>query len=123
MDNNNDDTLKPKELAQLLDVSPSWLKHNRRSNNPLPSRKWGYRTYFYVVQDILHWFGLKGKNIILKFYSTKSMAKRIGMSVRWLKANRAGDDPIPVHYMGKLARYNETEYQEWLKRQSKAPHE
>ena len=100
------------ELAVLLDVKVDWIKYNRRkSNKPIPYKKFG-NFVRYDKSEVLEWFGRK--DLELEFYSTRTVAEKLGISVDWLNHNRLSSHPIPYRRMGKLVRYNKTELTYWL---------
>ncbi|PIQ43228.1 MAG: hypothetical protein COV52_01805 [Gammaproteobacteria bacterium CG11_big_fil_rev_8_21_14_0_20_46_22] len=102
------------QLAELLDVDVEWVRYNRnRGKNPIPAKRFGYRTVVYDKKEVLEWFGRK--DLTLKFYRTKKLAEKLGCSEAWLKANRASDNPIPFRRLGYLVRYNEAEVNSWVK--------
>ena len=103
----------PQILAELLDVTPEWLKYNRKSKQPIPFLRLGHKTIRYLKKDVLEWFGRK--DLVLKFYRTKRLADQLGCSESWLKANRASETPIPYRRLGRLVRYNYAEVTLWLK--------
>ena len=108
------DLLDTKTLAALLDVTPDWLRRNRKSDNPIPYRVIGRRSIRYTKLDVLEWVGRK--DLILKFYSTKTLAQKLSFSESWLNHNRLSDHPIPFRRFGGLVRYNETEVRGWIKK-------
>jgi hypothetical protein len=106
----------PEQLADLLDVNVEWVRYNRKKGkNPIPAKRLSYRTVLYDKKDLLEWFGRK--DLVLKFYRTKTLAQKLGRSEAWLKANRASDNPIPFRRLGHLVRYNEMEVSAWLNKQ------
>ncbi len=114
---NNDkiDLYTTNELADALDIRVGWLRKNRKSDNPIPYRCIGRKSIRYSKQDVLQWVGRK--DLMLKFYSTKNLAKKLRMSEIWLRKNRKSDDPIPFRKFNGLIRYNETEIRYWLNKQ------
>ncbi len=105
-----------KELAERLDVSVDWIKYNRRKcKNSIPYRKFG-NFIRYEKNEVLEWFGRK--DLDLEFYSTRSVAKKFGISTDWLNHNRLSNHPIPYRRMGKLVRYNKTELNHWFNKQN-----
>ena len=105
-----------KELAECLDVTVDWIKYNRRKcKKPIPYKKFG-NFVRYEKSEVLEWFGRK--DLDLTFYSTRTVAVKLGISVDWLNHNRLSSHPIPYRRMGKLVRYNKTELASWLIRQN-----
>ena len=107
-----------KALAELLDVTPDWLNHNRISDNPIPYLRIDRRRIIYHKKAVLAWIGRK--DLSLQFYSTKTLAKKLSVSVSWLKHNRKEQDPIPFRRFGYLVRYQHEEVFRWLRKNSQA---
>jgi len=106
-----------KTLATLLDVTPDWLNHNRSSKNPIPYIKISYRLILYNKSKILAWIGRK--DLSLNFFSTKTLAKKLNISVAWLQKNRTSNNPIPFRKFGYLVRYQREEVLNWLRKNNK----
>lgn len=105
-------------LAKLLDVDSNWLRHNRSSDNPIPYVKVRRRLVRYNKAAVLEWIGRK--DLSLKFYSTKSLAKKLRVSVNWLKHNRNNSTSIPFRKFGYLVRYQHEEVAGWLRKNNMA---
>lgn len=105
------------ELAVLLDVTADWLYRNRSSHDPIPYKKIG-RLVCYIKSDVQEWIGKK--DLKLQFYSTKTLAKKIGVSTSWLKHNRPNDNHMPFRRFGKLIRYQNDEIMDWIKKNNPA---
>jgi len=93
-----------KTLAQCLDVTIAWLQINRRSQHPIPFKKIGRRFIRYERAEVLKWLGTE--HLTLQFVSTKTLAKKLHVSVDWLKHNRRTAHPIPFKRLGRLVRYH-----------------
>jgi len=93
-----------KTLAQCLDVTTAWLQLNRRSQNPIPFKKVGRRFIRYERAEVLKWLGCE--RLTLRFVSTKTLAKKLNVSVDWLKHNRRTAHPIQFKRLGRLVRYH-----------------
>lgn len=106
--------LDTKTLAALLDVTPDWLRRNRKSENPIPYRVIGRRSIRYAKLEVQEW--VARKDLALKFYSTKKLAQKLSFSESWLNHNRMSDNPIPFRRFGGLVRYNETEVNSWIRK-------
>ena len=102
-------------LAKLLDITPGWLKSNRKSDHPIPYRKFG-RFVRYKKTDVQEWIGRK--DLDLKYMCTKTLAKNLDFKIDWLKHNRLSDNPIPFRRFGRLVRYQQQEIAAWLKKNS-----
>lgn len=102
------------EVADIFDVTNEWLKYNRRGNNPIPFVRAGYKTVLYKKDDIYKWIGRK--DLALRFYSTKTVAKKLGFTDVWVRRNRLSQTPIPYRNIGGIIRYNKTEVDAWLKK-------
>ena len=103
-----------KAFAKLLDVTPHWLHHNRASNDPIPNQKIGHRLIRYNTNEVMEWMGRK--DLACVFFSTKTLAKKMKVSVAWLKHNRTSNNPIPFRRFGRLIRYQRDEVANWLRK-------
>lgn len=102
-----------KALAKLLDINPNWLNHNRKSSNSIPFKKLG-RYIRYKSSDVQTWIG--APNLTLNFFSTKTLAKKLDVSVDVLKHNRSSKNSIPFHRLGNLVRYQQNEVLAWIEK-------
>ena len=110
----SDELFTTDELAELLEVRSDWLRKNRKSNNPIPFRPFGRNKVRYSKLEVLQWFGRK--DLALRFYSTKTLSKKLKVTEEWLRINRTkGKNPIPHRPLLGLVRYNETELSAWIK--------
>jgi len=113
-----EDFVDTKTLAKLLDVTPDWLNHNRNSDNPIPYFRIKRRRIIYNKKAVIAWIGRR--DLSLQFYSTKTLAKKLNVSVSWIKHNRKDKNPIPFRKIGHLVRYQHEEVERWLRKSNKA---
>ncbi len=105
------------QLAKKLDVTLEWVKYNRtKSKTPIPHKR--FSTFVrYDKEDVMAWIGRK--DLELEFYSPRTLAKMLNLSLIWLKINRRSKNSIPFRRLGRIIRYNKTEVQSWLNKENK----